>query len=33
MPIVITDMQGTRVLDTHSDGPLLLAKLPAGAIR
>ena len=28
--VVITDTQGTRLLDTHSDGPFLLAKLPAG---
>src|SRR5712691_9215333 len=28
--VVVTDTQGTRVLDTHSDGPFLLAKLPAG---
>jgi len=28
--VIITDAQGTRVLDTHSDGPFLLAKLPAG---
>ena len=28
--VVVTDAQGTRVLDTHSDGPFLLAKLPAG---
>jgi hypothetical protein len=28
--VVVTDTQGTRLLDTHSDGPFLLAKLPAG---
>ena len=28
--VVVTDAQGTRVLDTHSDGPFLLAKLPTG---
>lgn len=28
--VVVTDAQGTRVLDTTSDGPFLLAKLPAG---
>ena len=28
--VVITDAQGTRLLDTHSDGPFLLAKLPVG---
>jgi len=28
--VIVTDTQGTRVLDTHSDGPFLLAKLPAG---
>lgn len=28
--VVVTDAQGTRVLDTNSDGPFLLAKLPAG---
>jgi hypothetical protein len=28
--VVVTDTQGTRVLDTHSDGPFLLAKLPQG---
>jgi hypothetical protein len=28
--VVVTDAQGTPVLDTHSDGPFLLAKLPAG---
>ena len=28
--VVVTDAQGTRVLDTHSDGPFLLAKLAAG---
>jgi hypothetical protein len=26
----MTDAQGTRVLDTQSKGPFLLAKLPAG---
>jgi hypothetical protein len=28
--VIVTDTQGARVLDTHSDGPFLLAKLPAG---
>ena len=28
--VIVTDTQGTRVLDTHSNGPFLLAKLPAG---
>ena len=28
--VVVTDTQGRRVLDTHSDGPFLLAKLPVG---
>jgi hypothetical protein len=28
--VIVTDTQGTRVLDTHSDGPFLLAKLPTG---
>jgi hypothetical protein len=28
--VIITDAQGTRVLDTQSKGPFLLAKLPAG---
>jgi hypothetical protein len=28
--VVVTDTQGAHVLDTHSDGPFLLAKLPAG---
>lgn len=28
--VVVTDAQGKRVLDTHSAGPFLLAKLPAG---
>ena len=28
--VVVTDAQGTRVLDTNSEGPFLLAKLPAG---
>jgi hypothetical protein len=28
--VIVTDTQGTPVLDTHSDGPFLLAKLPAG---
>ncbi len=28
--VVVTDAQGKRVLDTNSDGPFLLAKLPAG---
>lgn len=28
--VMITDAQGRRVLDTHSDGPFLLAKLPMG---
>ena len=28
--VVVTDTQGTPVLDTHSDGPFLLAKLPTG---
>ena len=28
--VVLTDAQGKRVLDTNSDGPFLLAKLPAG---
>jgi hypothetical protein len=28
--VIVTDIQGTPVLDTHSDGPFLLAKLPAG---
>jgi hypothetical protein len=28
--VTISDAQGQSVLDTHSDGPFLLAKLPAG---
>jgi hypothetical protein len=28
--VIVTDTQGTPVLDTHSHGPFLLAKLPAG---
>lgn len=28
--VTITDARGKPVLDTHSDGPFLLAKLPAG---
>ena len=28
--VTVTDAQGQRVLDTRSDGPFLLAKLPAG---
>jgi hypothetical protein len=28
--VIVTDAQGTRVLDTHSTGPFLLAKLPTG---
>src|SRR5262249_49868904 len=28
--VVVTDTQGKRVLDTTTDGPFLLAKLPAG---
>ncbi|SRR2546428_4667985 len=28
--VTITDVQGQRLLDTRSDGPFLLAKLPAG---
>jgi hypothetical protein len=28
--VTITDAQGQRLLDTRSDGPFLLAKLPAG---
>ena len=28
--VVVTNAQGVRVLDTNSEGPFLLAKLPAG---
>jgi hypothetical protein len=28
--VVVTDTQGVPVLDTYSDGPFLLAKLPEG---
>jgi hypothetical protein len=28
--VIVTDTRGTRVLDTHSNGPFLLAKLPTG---
>jgi hypothetical protein len=28
--VMVKDMQGKSLLDTHSDGPFLLAKLPTG---
>src|SRR3989442_14730251 len=28
--VIVTDVKGQHVLDTRSDGPFLLAKLPAG---
>ena len=28
--VIIKDAQGKGMLDTHNDGPFLLAKLPAG---
>jgi hypothetical protein len=28
--VIVTDVKGQSVLDTHSNGPFLLAKLPAG---
>ncbi len=31
VPVTVTDARGTKVIDAVSDGPLFMAKLPAGS--